>query len=156
MLVLSRQRDETILVGNDEFIGLELTKKEQDLLRKFESVTRRFPQDPEKITDADFKAFQLFISILTLDEFRTYTSIMRKLQEAVAENGPIEVTVVDIRGDKVRLGITARRKITVHRKEVKERIDREERAARQSDATVVASGLGLLAGVPEAEKPKTD
>ena len=37
----------------------------------------------------------------------------------------IEVTVVDIRGDKVRLGINAPREISVHRKEVYDAIRRE-------------------------------
>jgi carbon storage regulator len=41
----------------------------------------------------------------------------------------VEVTVVDIRGDKVRLGITAPNHIPVHRKEVYEAIQRENRAA---------------------------
>jgi carbon storage regulator len=41
----------------------------------------------------------------------------------------IEVTVVDIRGDKVRLGISAPREISVHRKEVWEAIRAENRAA---------------------------
>lgn len=43
--------------------------------------------------------------------------------------GDYEVTVVDIRGDKVRLGITAPKDIPVHRKEVYEAIRRENRAA---------------------------
>jgi carbon storage regulator len=43
----------------------------------------------------------------------------------------IEVTVVDIRGDKVRLGITAPKEISVHRKEVYDAIKRENRAASQ-------------------------
>lgn len=43
----------------------------------------------------------------------------------------VEITVVDIRGDKVRLGINAPRHIQVHRKEVYEAIKREnEQAAR--------------------------
>ncbi len=41
----------------------------------------------------------------------------------------IEITVVDIRGDKVRLGITAPKRIPVHRKEVYEAIQRENQAA---------------------------
>ena len=41
----------------------------------------------------------------------------------------IEVVVVDIRGDKVRLGITAPKSITVHRKEVYDQIKRENEAA---------------------------
>ncbi len=43
----------------------------------------------------------------------------------------IRITVVDIRGDKVRLGIDAPRHIQVHRQEVYEAIQREnEQAAR--------------------------
>lgn len=43
----------------------------------------------------------------------------------------VEITVVDIRGDKVRLGITAPRHIQVHRKEVYEAIKRENQQASQ-------------------------
>ena len=32
--------------------------------------------------------------------------------------GPVEITVVDIRGDKVRLGLTAPKAIPIHRQEV--------------------------------------
>ncbi len=41
----------------------------------------------------------------------------------------IELTVVDIRGDKVRLGITAPPRIAVHRKEVYDAIKRENAEA---------------------------
>jgi len=41
----------------------------------------------------------------------------------------IEITIVDIRGDKVRLGITAPNNIPVHRKEVYEAIKLENRQA---------------------------
>ena len=41
----------------------------------------------------------------------------------------VEVTVVDIRGDKVRLGINAPRTVSVHRKEIYEAIRRENREA---------------------------
>lgn len=39
---------------------------------------------------------------------------------------PIEVVVVDVRGDRVRLGFNADRSITIHRREVLERIQRGE------------------------------
>jgi len=38
----------------------------------------------------------------------------------------IEITIVDIRGDKVRLGINAPKTIPVHRKEVYEAIQKEK------------------------------
>jgi carbon storage regulator len=41
----------------------------------------------------------------------------------------IEITVVDIRGDKVRLGINAPASVPVHRKEVYDAIKRENREA---------------------------
>ena len=43
----------------------------------------------------------------------------------------VEITIVDVRGDKVRLGITAPRHIPVHRKEIYEAIQREK-AQKQS------------------------
>ena len=44
---------------------------------------------------------------------------------------PIECTIVDIRGDKVRIGYSAPQPVKVHRKEVYEAIRRENRAAAQ-------------------------
>ena len=45
--------------------------------------------------------------------------------ESIDISGGITVTVVEIRGDKVRLGISAPREVAVHRREVTERIDAE-------------------------------
>jgi carbon storage regulator len=44
--------------------------------------------------------------------------LSRKRQEQIVINEEIVVTVVDIRGDKVRLGVAAPSDIPVHRKEV--------------------------------------
>lgn len=41
----------------------------------------------------------------------------------------VQITIVDIRGDKVRLGIIAPAEIPVHRKEVYDAIQRENRKA---------------------------
>src|SRR5436190_8903596 len=55
--------------------------------------------------------------------------LSRQRDETIMIGDDIEVTVVDIRGDKVRLGITAPKEISVHRKEVYDAIRRENRAA---------------------------
>jgi carbon storage regulator len=57
--------------------------------------------------------------------------LSRQRSETIMIGDDIEVTVVDIRGDKVRLGITAPRQVSVHRKEVYDAIRRENRAAAQ-------------------------
>ncbi len=44
----------------------------------------------------------------------------------------IQVAIVDIRGDKVRLGLTAPKDIAIHRKEVADAIKREQRAAAEA------------------------
>ena len=51
--------------------------------------------------------------------------LSRQRDETIMIGDNIEVTVVDIRGDKVRLGINAPKEISVHRKEVYEAIRRE-------------------------------
>lgn len=57
--------------------------------------------------------------------------LSRQRDETIMIGDEIEITVVDVRGDKVRLGITAPSKIAVHRKEVYLSILREnEQAAR--------------------------
>ena len=55
--------------------------------------------------------------------------LSRLRDETIMIGDDVEVTLVDIRGDKVRLGITAPSNIPVHRKEVYEAIQRENRAA---------------------------
>lgn len=55
--------------------------------------------------------------------------LSRQRDETIMIGDDIEITVVDIRGDKVRLGITAPSEIPVHRKEVYEAIKRENREA---------------------------
>lgn len=51
--------------------------------------------------------------------------LSRQRDETIMIGDDVEITVVDIRGDKVRLGITAPRSIQVHRKEVYDAIKRE-------------------------------
>ena len=61
--------------------------------------------------------------------------LSRERDETIMIGDTIEVTIVDIRGDKVRLGITAPARVPVHRREVYDAINREERGARGASAT---------------------
>lgn len=55
--------------------------------------------------------------------------LSRQRDETIMIGDNIQVTVVDIWGDKVRLGITAPKDISVHRKEVWDTIKREGKSA---------------------------
>lgn len=59
--------------------------------------------------------------------------LSRQRNESIMIGDNIIITVVDIRGDKVRLGIEAPSEIPVHRKEVYEAIKRENLRAAQLD-----------------------
>lgn len=51
--------------------------------------------------------------------------LSRQRDQSIIINDNVVVTIVDIRGDKVRLGIEAPSEIPVHRREVFEAIQRE-------------------------------
>ncbi len=55
--------------------------------------------------------------------------LSRQRDETIMIGDEIEITVVDIRGDKVRLGISAPTQIAVHRKEIYEAIRKENAQA---------------------------
>ena len=59
--------------------------------------------------------------------------LARRLNESIMIGDDIEVVVIDIKGDQVKLGIKAPRKITVHRKEIYQEIKQENIAAISSD-----------------------
>ncbi len=51
--------------------------------------------------------------------------LSRKKDEKIVIGDSISIMIVEIRGDKVRLGVEAPREVTVHRQEVYEAIQRE-------------------------------
>ena len=52
--------------------------------------------------------------------------LSRKLNESIVINDDIMIVVVEIRADKVRLGVEAPKEVPVHRKEIHDAIRREE------------------------------
>jgi carbon storage regulator len=51
--------------------------------------------------------------------------LSRKVEESIMIGQDVEITVVEIRGDKVRLGIEAPKDVPVHRREVFDAIQQE-------------------------------
>ena len=65
--------------------------------------------------------------------------LSRKKNESIVIDGNIVVTVVEVRGDKVRLGIEAPREIEIHRSEVFDAIQ-GERVEAESESQPEAVG----------------
>jgi carbon storage regulator len=55
--------------------------------------------------------------------------LSRKKNESIVINDDITIVVVEIRGDKVRLGVEAPKEVPVHRREVYDAIKRNEAAS---------------------------
>ena len=66
--------------------------------------------------------------------------LSRKREEQIVISDNIVITIVEIRGDKVRLGIEAPREIPVHRKEIHELIQREKLQQSDGASTDMATG----------------
>ena len=71
--------------------------------------------------------------------------LSRKKNESIVINNDITVTVVEIRGDKVRLGIVAPKEVPVHRQEVYDAIQRE-------NAKAVTEGHALRSPGPREKR----
>lgn len=57
--------------------------------------------------------------------------LSRCKDESIMIGDDVEITIVDIRGNKVRLGISAPKSIPVHRREVYEAIHRQKNEKKQ-------------------------
>lgn len=60
-------------------------------------------------------------------------ALTRKKGEALILNQNIEVTILDIRGDQVKIGVSAPKEVPVYRKEVYLQIQKENEAAANAD-----------------------
>jgi len=55
--------------------------------------------------------------------------LTRKKEQSIVINDDIEITVLDIQGDQVRIGINAPKNVSIHRKEVFLEIQEENKRA---------------------------
>lgn len=70
--------------------------------------------------------------------------LTRKKDESIIIGDDVKITVVEVRGDQVKIGIDAPRSIPVHREEVYKEIQEENRRAALSQSVDV-DALGELA-----------
>ena len=60
-------------------------------------------------------------------------ALKRKKGESLVINNNIEVTILEIRGDQIKLGISAPRDVSIYRKEVYLQIQEENKAALETN-----------------------
>ncbi len=68
--------------------------------------------------------------------------LSRKKNESIVIDNDITIVVVEIRGDKVRLGVEAPKEVPVHRREVFDAIRRNEMAGRDDTSSQATDAAG--------------
>ena len=68
-------------------------------------------------------------------------ALSRKKNEALVINNDIEITVLDIRGDQVKIGISAPKEVPVYRKEVYLQIQEANKEAVNADGVEALRNL---------------
>jgi carbon storage regulator len=68
--------------------------------------------------------------------------LSRKKNESIVIDNDITIVVVEIRGDKVRLGVEAPKEVPVHRREVFDAIRRNEMAGRDDASSKATDAAG--------------
>jgi carbon storage regulator len=70
--------------------------------------------------------------------------LSRRLNECIMIGDEVEISVVDIKGDQIKLGIQAPRSIKIYRKEVYQAIQQENIAAVKAEPAALPSLDSLL------------
>lgn len=78
--------------------------------------------------------------------------LSRRRDETIMIGDDIEISIVDIKGDTVRIGINAPRSVTVHRKEIYEAIKAENMATIQKQQVPDMAAIGNLANLLKQKK----
>jgi len=77
--------------------------------------------------------------------------LSRQRDESIMIGDDVEITIVDVRGDKVRLGITAPKSIPVHRREIYDAIQREK--AQKAEAEAQTHPVNETPALEKPEEP---
>ena len=68
-------------------------------------------------------------------------ALTRKKGESIILNNDIEISVLELRGDQVKIGINAPKEVPVYRKEVYLQIQKENEAAASADSLAAIRGI---------------
>ena len=68
-------------------------------------------------------------------------ALTRKKGEAIVINNNIEITILEIHGDQIKIGITAPKDVPIYRKEVYLQIQEENKAAISVDSAEIFKNL---------------
>ena len=60
-------------------------------------------------------------------------ALTRKKEESIVINGDIEITIMEIKGDHVKIGIKAPKKVPIYRKEIYDQIQQENKEAMNAE-----------------------
>ncbi len=65
-------------------------------------------------------------------------ALARKVNQSIVIDNNIEVTLLEIKGDQVKIGINAPKSVPIYRKEIYEQIQEENKQAAKADVDVKA------------------
>ena len=82
-----------------------------------------------------------FLRKLRKGQVNDMLALSRKKNEALVINNNIEITVLDIKGDQVKIGISAPKQIPIYRKEVYLQIQEANKAAMAPEGLEALKGL---------------
>ncbi|MCQ2529621.1 MAG: carbon storage regulator CsrA [Saccharofermentans sp.] len=68
-------------------------------------------------------------------------ALTRKKGESLVINNNIEITILEIRGEQIKIGITAPKEVSIYRKEVYLQIQEENKAALSQDSLEALKNL---------------
>lgn len=63
-------------------------------------------------------------------------ALARKINQSIVIGNDIEITLLEIKGDQIKIGITAPKSIPIYRKEIYDQIQEENKKAAQADVDV--------------------
>jgi carbon storage regulator len=82
--------------------------------------------------------------------------LTRRVGESVVIDNNIVVTVVEVRGDSVRIGIDAPRSVDVHREEVYRELQQANQQAASPEPDAVEALKSFVAAPPSEQVPEVE